>query len=381
VHRVRLGIVGLGAIAQAIHLPNLARLWDRFEIVFVCDLDPGLAEQIASSLGSAVRSTSDPQTVCDADLDAILILSSGPHAPLIRGALEAGKHVFVEKPLCLTLAEASRLGDVARSAERVLQIGYMKLFDPMAMMAATEARSIVDPRLLRITVLHPSEASQQQHLSIRRSSIPAVALDAGRAYETEMTTTAIGDLPPRFGCLYREVALGSMIHQVALARRLVGRLPHEVTAAVAWPIDGNAPEEIAGQPPTVVAIADFGPGFRLVLDWVWLPGNLDYFERYELFAPDSRLSLDMPTPYALDQRSVLRVERSIRTNRSATRTVSDHRGGFQAELEAFHDAIVGGPPYPSDADEAAEDTRFLQRLVAHLAESQGFAAGGEAATA
>ena len=381
-NRLRVGVVGLGAIAQAIHLPNLLRLWDRFEIVHVCDLDDDLASRIASTLGPAVRSSGDPTAVCDdANVDAILILASGPHAPLSSAALDAGKHVFVEKPLSLTVAEATQLGQAARSVERVVQVGYMKLYDPVVPKAMAEAQSIADPRLLRITVLHPTEASQQRHLSIRRSRVPAAALDASRAYEAEMTRLAIGDLPPQFGWLYRDVALGSMIHQVALARRLAGRLPQDVLFADAWPFDGEQPGAPRGDPPTIVAMGEIAPGFRLELDWVWLPADLDYSERYELFGPDARLSLEMPTPYALDQRAVLRIERSTDSERSATRTVADYRTGFQAELEAFHDAVTAGPPFPSGADEAADDTRFLQRLVAHLANRRGFAAGGEAGIA
>jgi len=377
--RVQLGIIGLGAIAQAIHLPNIARLWERFEIVHVCDLDAGLASQMASSLGPAVRSSDDPRLILDdPNVVAVLILASGPHAPVSRAALEAGKHVFVEKPLCLTVAEANELHDTAHAAERVLQVGYMKLYDPIASKAVTQAQSIMDPRLLRITVLHPTEASQQRHLSIRKSTVPRAALNAGRAYEAEMTALAIGDLPARFGWLYREVALGSMIHQVALARLPAGRLPPTVVFADAWPFDGASSHGTPGDPPTIIAMGEIAPGLHLEIDWVWLPDELDYLERYELFGPHARLVLDMPTPYALDQRAFLQVERRVGSEPSATRTAAGHRTGFQAELEAFHDAVTAGPPFPSGAQGAAQDTRFLQQLVGHLAQRHGFTSGGEA---
>lgn len=363
-----------------IHLPNITRLWDRFEVVHVCDLDADLAGWVASSLGDAVRSSDDPRSVYeDSNVDAILILASGPHAPVTGAALDAGKHVFVEKPLCLTLAEAGQLGHAARSAGRVLQVGYMKRYDPIMPIAVMEAQSIADPRLFRITVLHPTEASQQGHLSIRRSTVPAAAIDASRAYEAEMTAVAIGDLPAQFGWLYREVGLGSMIHQVALARLLVGRLPPDVAFADAWPFEGASRDGTLREPPTIVAMGEIAPGFHLQIDWLWLPGNLDYVERYEIFGPDARHSLDLPTPYALDQRASLRVDREMGSERSTTRQWADHRTGFQAELEAFHDAVTGGPPFPSGAAEAAEDIRFLQRLILRLAERSGFAGGGETA--
>ncbi len=381
--RVRLGIVGLGAIAQAVHLPNLTRLWDRFEIVHVSDIAGQLAEDIAATQGPRVKASTDSRAVHDdSEVDAVLILASGPHAPAARAALEAGKHVFVEKPLALTVAEARDLDTLAHSVGRVLQVGYMKLHDPIVLVAVQAAQAIRDPRLLRITVLHPTEEVQQRHLSIRRASVPAAALESARTYEADMTERAIGVLPPIFGWTYREVALGSIIHQVALARHLVGSLPDKVEFADAWPLeiaDGRDPAQRGWEPPTILALSEVDANLRFELDWVWAPAYPEYVERLEIFGLDMRLELEMPTPYALDQRGRLRVDRSVDGRRSGALTTGDHRSGFQAELEDFHAAVTAGPPFPSDAAGAANDTAFLQALVAALARGRGESPGGESA--
>src|SRR2546429_3732015 len=80
--QLRVGVVGLGLIAQAVHLPNLRLLGGRFRVTHVCDLSPRLAAEIGSGLPRS-RTSTDWRAVCqDPDVDAILLLTPhGAHAP------------------------------------------------------------------------------------------------------------------------------------------------------------------------------------------------------------------------------------------------------------------------------------------------------------
>ncbi|HXG40962.1 MAG TPA: Gfo/Idh/MocA family oxidoreductase, partial [Candidatus Limnocylindrales bacterium] len=140
---VRLGIVGLGAVAQAVHLPLLARLPDRFAISAICDLSRSLVDSLGARYGvpASARTTDPTDLLARDDLDGFLVLTSGSHAPLAAAALETGRPVFVEKPLAYTVAEADRLAEIARASGGRLQLGYMKLYDP----AVVAARRILRP--------------------------------------------------------------------------------------------------------------------------------------------------------------------------------------------------------------------------------------------
>lgn len=96
--RLRVGVIGLGAIAQIHHLSNLEQLSDRFEIGHVCDLSPQLVEAIGERYGVRRRSFDWREACSDPDLDAVVLLNSGSHGPQARMALENGLHVFAEKP-------------------------------------------------------------------------------------------------------------------------------------------------------------------------------------------------------------------------------------------------------------------------------------------
>ena len=138
--------------------------------------------------------------LADPEVDAVVILTPGAHAPLAGQALDAGKHVMSEKPMCLTQAEARDLAARAAAAGKVLQVGYMKLHDP-AMAPAREAIArIGDVRLVRITVRHPSDARQTDHLGVLRGrdADPAV-IAAAAAYEEARTHDAAGRCGGRAG--------------------------------------------------------------------------------------------------------------------------------------------------------------------------------------
>ena len=81
VNRLRIAIVGLGTIAQTLHLPNLVRMWDRFEIVCVCSLDAAITTHVALGLEDRVRVSLDSRPIFDdADLDAVLHSAVGADA-------------------------------------------------------------------------------------------------------------------------------------------------------------------------------------------------------------------------------------------------------------------------------------------------------------
>ena len=123
--RLRVGIVGCGDVAHRRYLPALAGLADRLEIVACCDVDGEAAARAAASVrawSSAVASTSDLDAVLtDQRPDAIFNLTPAPrHAPITRAALEADAHVYSEKPIADSIADADALIALAASRQLLL---------------------------------------------------------------------------------------------------------------------------------------------------------------------------------------------------------------------------------------------------------------------
>ena len=88
----KVGVIGCGLIAQVMHLHYLRELADRFEITALCDVSESLARACAKDYGVAHIFTRW-QDLRTGPVDAVLILTSGSHAPIAMAAAEAGKEV------------------------------------------------------------------------------------------------------------------------------------------------------------------------------------------------------------------------------------------------------------------------------------------------
>ena len=195
--RVRLGIIGLGTVAQAVHLPLLSRHRDRFEVTAVCDLSAELAAVVTErfGLGAAERCRAAEELLDGGRVDAVLVLSSGSHGEVAGAALARGLAVFCEKPLAYTLAEADELARLSERTGAPLQLGYMKLYDPAVRRAARElAAANPTLRSVEVTVLHPSGPSQLAHAALAPppGDVPPAVLSALRDETARLRAEAVG---------------------------------------------------------------------------------------------------------------------------------------------------------------------------------------------
>ena len=79
-----------------------------FELKAICDVSPGLIESLGSYYNVS-RCFLDYRDLIEEDLDVVIVLTPGSHAAAAIAAMEAGKHVIVEKPMCFTLREADAM--------------------------------------------------------------------------------------------------------------------------------------------------------------------------------------------------------------------------------------------------------------------------------
>src|SRR5215210_4834845 len=127
--RVRVGIVGLGLIAQVAHMPSLRRLRERFEVTALCDLSQSALAFGRESFPDAAV-TSDWRELLDLGVDAVMVLTPGSHAPIAIEAAKRGLHVFAEKPMCFSVEEGMEMLAAAEQSGVALMVGYMKRYDP-----------------------------------------------------------------------------------------------------------------------------------------------------------------------------------------------------------------------------------------------------------
>ena len=123
----RIAQVGLGQWGK-----NLARNFDRLaELVWLCDVDDERRAEAAQSYPSAQVTSSFDDVLADESVEAVVVATPVPtHYELARRALEAGKHVFVEKPPAMRGAEMEELCELAEERSLVLMPGHLLLYHP-----------------------------------------------------------------------------------------------------------------------------------------------------------------------------------------------------------------------------------------------------------
>ena len=119
-----IGLVGCGRVSQQRHLPALQRLPD-VRVVAVADIDRLRLAQVADQFGITQRYTEYQQLVNDPAVEAVAVcVPAHSHVDIALAALDAGKHLFVEKPMALSLDDCDRLMQRARQARGRTMVGF-----------------------------------------------------------------------------------------------------------------------------------------------------------------------------------------------------------------------------------------------------------------
>ncbi len=169
--KIRVGVLGAGGNIGSTHAENLALRVDGATLAAVYDLNVGKVNVIAQKYGAAVMESAEA-LIASPEVDAVLVASwDGTHAQLVRQCIAAGKPVFCEKPLAITLTDAKAVLDAAGKAESdLVQVGFMRRFDPdyIKMKQILDSGELGAPLMMHCisrTRCHPAEHTTEQHIT------------------------------------------------------------------------------------------------------------------------------------------------------------------------------------------------------------------------
>lgn len=345
---IRVGLIGLGEVAQLMHLPLLADD-PRWRIAGVSDISARLTDAIGERYSAEIRTTSPEELIAAPGIDVIFILAPDErHAPLLEATMAAGKHVFIEKPAALT-AEALR-PLASRRTEKVVFVGYMRRFSrPFLAMKEQmpEASEIRHVRIRDLICESPFFVAQTRPV-LRADDIPASVVAAGRTAAEAMVRGIVGG--------------GASAEQVRAYRVLTGLGSHSLSAM----------RELLGPPGRVIAahqsgglsvsvLFDYG-GFACSYEAVIT--DVPVFDSgLDVIAGDRRLSLTYDTPYIRYLPTTLTITR-VGPDGAANDIVGPHHADpFRIELDAFHDAIVKGAPVKTTLTDSLEDLELIAEVA------------------
>src|SRR5579872_3185511 len=128
--QVVFGLIGAGGISQSQHLPNLTRARN-IRLKTICDLRPELLEQAQQEYGVKNVTQNYKELLKDPEIQAVVIATRvDAHVPLALETLQAGKHIYIEKPLAETAEECEQLLSAVRQSGRLLTVGHNRRMAP-----------------------------------------------------------------------------------------------------------------------------------------------------------------------------------------------------------------------------------------------------------
>ena len=314
--RVGLALIGAGNFATATLLPAL-RADARVDLRAVLTAGGLSARDVAERCGFAACASDLDALLADEDTHGVLIVTRhDTHADYAIRALEAGKTVFVEKPLVLTEPELDRVVEAWRNAPGDLVVGFNRRFSPLT----TEVASAIANRAGPVTVV----------CRVNAGSIPA-------SHWIQNLETGGGRI------------VGEMCHFVDLACFLARSRPVEVFAAGL----GNA--KSAASQDTLCATIRFADGSLASIDYVATGDTRFPKERVEVYSTGR--------VYLIDDFRALVTVKGGRRQRRVTRQDKGHAN----EMRSFVDLVAGDPTEVITFEDCVASTAATFKIVESLA--------------
>lgn len=357
-NRIKLGIVGLGSVAQIIHLPILEALSDRYEVSAICDISRELLDAMGERYAVAGRYTEVGAMLREAELDAVFILNSNEyHAENALEALQAGKHVFIEKPICFTLREAEAIAKARDEAGVQVMVGYMRRFAPAFVQAVSEVKQLEAIRYARIRAIigtNPMFIDETSRV-LYPQDIGEAALQERRQRAKRMTAEAVGDgVPEALYGVYRHMC-GLSSHDLSAMRELIG-FPRSVLAAAQW----NRGHHLT-------ALLEFD-GYNAVFE-TGVDRNRRFDAHLQVYGDTKAITVQYDTPYIRHFPTTLVVEETVNGAFRRSVTSPSLKDPYTYELEAFYETVTKGIPPKTTVEDSMEDLRLFQMIIRKLMEA------------
>ncbi len=350
--RLRLGIVGCGEATQLIHLPTLRDLRDRLKVTALCDISRRVLEGVGEEWNIARRHLDYHTLVADPEIDAVLVANPHAlHAEVALAAMTAGKAVFIEKPMCLTLAEADALIAEQKRSGVTVQIGYMRRYAPAFIAACDLVKEMPDIRLVRVqNILGRNALINAQIANVIRSTDLAPALgEQLRKLQTERVREAIGAAPPALDNAYM-LLLALCSHDLSAMREMLG-FPGRVLFATHRGPEGRS----------IAAAFDYG---SFVCQFATEVDNLPRFDAHiEVLSPSRIVRVNFDTPYVRNMPGRLHVTDLDDAGMARSASSLAWRDPFVLEWIAFHENVTQRKQPKTSLQDAREDLVLFKMMV------------------
>jgi myo-inositol 2-dehydrogenase/D-chiro-inositol 1-dehydrogenase len=327
---LRIGVIGAGRIGK-IHGGNIARFIPQAKLEGIADIKlTGEQTAWAKDLGARIVSGDPEDLLKDPAIQAVVICSStDTHADLTIAAANAGKHVFCEKPIDLSVPKVKAALEAVKQAGVTLQIGFNRRFDH---------------NFARIREL-------------------ALAGEIGNVQIVKITSRDPAPPPPAYVAVSGGIFIDMMIHDFDMARFQAGSNIAEVYASGAVLVDPEIGK--AGDVDTALVSLKFENGAIGVIDNS-RKAVYGYDQRVEVFGSKGAAAAenDLPSTVRLSN------EKGVTGEKPLYFFLERYKDAFINEMIAFTGAVLDKKPAPVTGEDGLEDMYAALAAVKSLKEKR-----------
>jgi len=352
---LRLGYVGCGFMAQKVHIPNFKRV-PGCRLVALAELRPELGRRVQMREGIERLYRSHQELAADPEIDAVAVSAGfAVQGDIARDLLQAGKHVFMEKPMAVSVAQAKEIVAAAEGSGAKLMVGYMKRHDAgneLAKAAIDQFRATGELGAVTYARNHGFCGDWICGLDtpLERTDEPMPPAPPARLPDW---------LPPEHAPAYLGY-LQQYTHNVNLLR---------------WLLDAGDDARVR-----VVDLDDDGYSGVVVLDLCGVrttieSGQLSYYawdEHTQVYFADGWVKASAPPLLLRNQPAEVEIYRGGNTH-SFTRLLPKDRWSwsYQREAEAFVRAVLDDTPIRASGQDALTDVRLFEDIYRAFLNQRG----------
>jgi len=323
--KLRIGLAGLGRLGQR-YAENLARALPRAELVAVCSPVESERAWARDALGVLAIYETYEQMLADEGIDAVVLVTpTSVHATQIEQALDAGKHVFCEKPLSLELEDCRRAAAHAAKASKRAMVGFVRRFD---------------------------ESYRHAFMHIEAGGIGRPFLVYSQTTDLADPTGAFLKFAPTSGGIF----LDCSVHDVDLARWLLGR-PKAKKVYATGTVAMYPPLEALSDVDNGIAIVEFEGG-QMAMFYASRTQAHGHDTQTDVTGTAGKISVGrMPRADRVEIADAGGVRHTVPTS-----FYERFAPAFVTQAKHFVDAVLDDTPFDLTMDDAVEATRIAIAL-------------------
>jgi len=351
--RIRVGIVGCGEVTQIMHWPSLFQLGESYEVTALCDVGTQLLETLGKQWNVKNLLTDHRELLKKDDVDAVLIANPNAfHAEVTLDAIAAGKHVLVEKPMCVTRREAEEIIAAQKTSKVVVQVGYMRRYAQAFLDGCDAVKKIKQIKYARVRdflgdnslIVNPTSRV------IRDEQIPDSVKEEAQRRNDALLDEALGEKSePAIRRAY-SLMLGLSSHDLSAMRELLGK-PKKVLFAA---------QRDSGL--YMAATFDYGPyvcQFETGID-----GIARFDAHLEVYGEEQVVKIQYDTPYV--RNSPIRLTVTENNGRGGVSKLDSHPtwgDPFVAQWITFYENVTNNAAPKTDPADFLEDLELFTEMA------------------